>query len=330
MSEISLLICDDSGMARKQLLRALPAGWPVRVTQAEDGREALVVLRRGGIDLMLLDLTMPEVDGYQVLASMREEGLATPVIVVSGDVQEEAVRRVLALGALAFLRKPVDAAELHATLAGHGLLAHRADAPSPVAAAPQVSFRDTFQEVVNVAMGQAGALLAKVLDVYVQLPVPNVNILEAGELQMALTDAQGDARLTAVSQGYIAGGISGEALLIFHDAELADVARLMRWSEDQSSTMEMLLDLACVVIGACLSGVSSQLNVPFSQGHPQILGQRTSIGHLVPLSQPRWQKTLAVELSYRIEDHDIHFDLLLLFTEESIPLIQQRLAYLMD
>lgn len=331
MPDVSLLICDDSSMARKQLLRALPPQCLADVTEAVNGEVCLEILRRTPVDLVLLDLTMPVMDGYQVLAAMREEGLSAKVIVVSGDVQAEAVRRATELGAQAFLEKPVDAALLRATFERLGLLAE--DAPCEVAArleCAHVTFRETFQEVVNVAMGKAGALLAKVLGVYVQLPVPNVNVLELGELQMALADAQGDACLTAVSQGYIAAGISGEALLIFHDAQISEVARLMRWSEDQASAHEMLLDLSCVVIGACLSGISEQLDLSFSQGHPQVLGQQASIGQLVPLHRLRPQKTLAVELSYGIEGHDIHFDLLLLFTEDSIPLLQQRLAYLMD
>ncbi|MCP6657996.1 hypothetical protein NL521_29100, partial [Klebsiella pneumoniae] len=67
----------------------------------------------------------------------------------------------------------------------------------------------------------------------------------------------------------------------------------------------------------------------FSQGHPQILGEHASIDELIRLNQQRWRKTLAVEVSYSIEGHDIHFDLLLLFTEDSVPLLTHKLAYLM-
>ena len=109
MATTSLLVCDDSAMARKQLLRALPPEWPVEVSQATNGVEALQRIRQGGIELLLLDLTMPQLDGYGVLAGLRDEGLACKVIVVSGDVQDEAVRRVTELGALAFLKKPADA-----------------------------------------------------------------------------------------------------------------------------------------------------------------------------------------------------------------------------
>ena len=332
MATISLLVCDDSAMARKQLLRALPAEWPVQISQATNGAEALERIRQGGIDLLLLDLTMPVLDGYGVLAGLRDEGLQCKVIVVSGDVQDEAVRRVTELGALAFLKKPAEPELVRETLQRLGLFDEAVTAPPrdpSELGEPSVNFRDAFREVINVAMGRAAALLARVLGVFVQLPLPNVNILEVGELHMALADAQSDERLTAVCQGYIGGGISGEALLIFHDSEVADMAKLLHRSAIESSSMEMLLDMSSVLIGACLSGIAEQINIKFSQGHPQILGQHAPIDELIRLNQQRWRKTLAVEFSYSIEGHDIHFDLMLLFTEDSVPLLTKKLAYMM-
>lgn len=329
MATTSLLICDDSAMARKQLLRALPPEWPVEVSQAAHGEEALQRIREGGVDLLLLDLTMPVLDGYGVLAGLRAEGRACKVIVVSGDVQDEAVRRVSELGALAFLKKPADPALVRDTLQRLGLLAESGAIQSRELSEPAVNFRDAFREVINIAMGRAAALLARVLDVFVQLPLPNVNILEVGELHMALADAQSDDRLTAVCQGYIGGGIAGEALLIFHDSEVADMAKLLHRSAGNGSSMEMLLDMSSLLIGACLSGIAEQINIKFSQGHPQILGQHAPIDELIRLNRQRWRKTLAVEFSYSIEGHDIHFDLMLLFTEDSVPLLTKKLAYMM-
>jgi CheY-like chemotaxis protein len=334
---LPLLICDDSNMARKQLLRALPEQWAVSVTQATNGREGLEAIRRGLGQVVLLDLTMPEMDGYQVLAAMRAEGLRARVIVVSGDVQDEAVRRVLSLGATAFLKKPADPAELKKVLDRCGLLHQQADAlatPPVVPARPtsdgRISFQDAFRETVNVAMGRAAALLARVLGVFVQLPVPNVNILEVGELHMALADAQRGDNLTAICQGYIGAGIAGEALLMFHDSDLGDMARLMQRPCRDDSNMEMLLDLSSILIGACLSGIAEQIDVVFSQSHPQILGQHKVIDDLITVNQTRWKKTLAVEISYSLEGHNIHFDLLLLFTEDSLERLEGKLDYLMN
>jgi CheY-like chemotaxis protein len=332
MTLCSLLICDDSNMARKQLLRALPTDWPVTIEQAANGLEAMTILRQGQTEVLLLDLTMPEMDGYEVLAALKAEGLSCKVIVVSGDVQAQAVERVMELGALAFVQKPADPDLLKATLERLGLLTTSQNSVTirPLGIEPSISFADAFREVINVAMGRAAALLARVLGVFVHLPVPNVSIFEAGELHMALADLQRGDELTAVCQGFIGGGIAGEALLIFHDSEVDDMARLMRWFSPDYSAMEMLLDLSTVLIGACLGGIAEQVDVQFSKSHPMVLGEHASIEELIRLNRPRWKNTLAVEISYSIEGHHIHFDLLLLFTEDSVALLSNKLDYLMN
>ncbi|MGV6395663.1 response regulator [Pseudomonas caspiana] len=333
MPMIPLLICDDSNMARKQLLRALPPEWGVSVTMATNGQEGLDAVRLGLGKVMLLDLTMPVMDGYETLAAIRAENLDAKIIVVSGDVQDEAVRRVMELGALAFLKKPAEPDELKATLTRLGLLGEPVSVPVVVPPAINggvISFQDAFRETINVAMGRAAALLAKVLGVFVQLPVPTVNMFEVGELHMALADAHSSERLTAVCQGYIGGGIAGEALLIFHDSDIADMGTLMHRDSEDYSDEEMLLDLSTILIGACLSGIAEQIDIEFSQGHPQVLGTQSGIDDLIRINQTRWQKTLAVEISYSLEGHSINFDLLMLFTEDSVERLTKKLAYLMS
>jgi CheY-like chemotaxis protein len=334
-----ILVCDDSMMARKQLIRALPAEWSVNIIQACQGEEAMEVIRQGFVEIVVLDLTMPVMDGYEVLIALRNEGLSPKVIVVSGDVQEEAIRRVMELGALAFIKKPAAPEELRATLERLGLLAPPDElstaSAQPVAPRPnfelKINFRDALREISNVSMGRAAALLAKVLGVFVELPVPSVNLFEVSELHMTLADAQRGERCSALCQGFIGDGIAGEALLLFHDSEISDISKLFNWQpHNDLETSEMLLDLASILIGACLSGISEQIDVRFSQGHPQLLGLHGSIDELIHVNQSRWRKTLAVEISYSLEGHNVHFDLLLLFTEDSIQRLSHKINYLLN
>ncbi len=118
---MNVLICDDSGFARKQLMRALPGSWNVTLHQAADGLEGVEQILMGHGDLIFLDLTMPEMDGYGVLETLQREGLRSKVFVVSGDIQPEAHERVMALGALDFIKKPASPDTLLALLKRHGL-----------------------------------------------------------------------------------------------------------------------------------------------------------------------------------------------------------------
>ena len=94
----------------------------VEITQAANGIEALAAYRAGHVDVMFLDLTMPDMDGYQVLETLRKEDLNCLVIVVSADVQEKAQERVLAMGAIAFIRKPITAEGLRDVLKQYGVV----------------------------------------------------------------------------------------------------------------------------------------------------------------------------------------------------------------
>jgi two-component system chemotaxis response regulator CheY len=117
-----VLIVDDSRLARLMLRKALPPSLSTEVVEATNGNEALRCLSASPFDLMLLDLTMPERDGYQVLKELQDTGRTLPIIVVSADIQTQAVERVLKLGALALLKKSLQPAELTATLQRAGIL----------------------------------------------------------------------------------------------------------------------------------------------------------------------------------------------------------------
>ena len=121
-----VLICDDSKMARKQMARALPADWPVDVHFAQDGQEAIDLIKAQSFDVLFLDLTMPVLDGYATLEIIRQEDLPIMVLVVSGDIQPEAQERVKKLGAIDFIKKPVDAEQIKQVLIEYGILRDQA------------------------------------------------------------------------------------------------------------------------------------------------------------------------------------------------------------
>ncbi|MCA9852894.1 MAG: response regulator, partial [Dehalococcoidia bacterium] len=86
------------------------------VIEAADGSQALEALGRGGIDVVLLDLMMPVVDGIAVLEQRRhdEELLGVPVIMISAQDEVESIARCIELGADDYLTKPFDPVLLQA------------------------------------------------------------------------------------------------------------------------------------------------------------------------------------------------------------------------
>ena len=109
-------------MARKQVRKSLPTHWDVDVTFAENGAQGIQAIREGKGEMVFLDLTMPELDGYGVLQKVKEEGHKAVIIVISADIQPEARERVVKLGALDFIKKPIDSQKLEEVLKKYGLL----------------------------------------------------------------------------------------------------------------------------------------------------------------------------------------------------------------
>ncbi|MFN6969538.1 MAG: response regulator [Rheinheimera sp.] len=339
----AVLICDDSNLARKQMARSLPADWQEKISFAGHGQEALEVLKRQPIDLLFLDLNMPILDGYEVLQAISQQKIPVKVVVVSGDIQPEARERVLGYGALDFIRKPVAAEKLTEVLQQF-LSKHTAEDSQKVIDramnANQLAgdfaldpiLRDVFQELTNVAMGQAGDLLARLLKVFVKLPIPNVNVIEVSELHMAIASVEQKQTTSAVCQGFIGGGISGEALLILNDSSFVDIAKLLNYTGKLTTKteLELLMDIGNILIGAVLKGLAEQIDMTFSQGHPVVLGQHAPVSEMIKANAKRWKRTLAIEISYGIENYNINCDLLLLFTEDSIKTMNYKVAFLLE
>ena len=112
-----ILVVDDNRLNRLKLGRALKQQGHA-VTEAENGREALEMLRSQPFDLVLLDILMPEIDGFQVLREMKDDTdlRDIPVIVISGLEDMDSVVKCIKMGAEDHLPKAFDPVLLNARI----------------------------------------------------------------------------------------------------------------------------------------------------------------------------------------------------------------------
>jgi len=328
---IPVLICDDSSFARKQMARALPDHWDVSLSYAVNGVEAMQVLRKGEAEVLFLDLNMPEMDGYEVLENVRKEDLNIMVIVVSGDVQDEARTRVKNLGAMDFIRKPVNKDEIHSILSDYGILQLTENKLDIHQDETEIDHIDFFKELANVSMGRGISLLSKLMGVFIPMPIPHVSYLDINDLTMTLKDLHNREDLAPICQGFIGSGIAGEVLLVFNKPDARDLSQLMNYNVEstESSSLEIIMDISTVLSGACLNGLTEQLDIAFSLGHPRILGQHVNMDDLIEDKETRtWTKTLAIEMSFEVEENNLKCNLLLLFTEDSLVKLNHLVSYI--
>ena len=107
--EYTILVADDEKEIR-ELLRLYLENSGYKVVEAEDGQQALDILRSRHIDLCLLDIMMPKVDGYRVLQELRKESNIPVVILSAKDADSEKILG-LNLGADDYMAKPFNPLE---------------------------------------------------------------------------------------------------------------------------------------------------------------------------------------------------------------------------
>jgi chemotaxis protein CheY-P-specific phosphatase CheC len=155
-------------------------------------------------------------------------------------------------------------------------------------------------------------------------------MLSIPDLQKLLARVDNNEAITAVCQGFIGAGIAGEAFLVFNKSSFQDIAGLLNYTGelDRSVELELLMDVSGILIAACLNGIADQLDISFSQGQPVILGPNDQVGKLIEHNISHWKEVLTIEIEYAIENKNIHCDLLLLFTEDSIPALNERVSFI--
>lgn len=132
-----LLVVDDLAANRELMARRLERSG-FRVLTAEDGPEALAVLRRQDVDMVLLDIMMPGMTGLDVLKELRKtrSSVSLPVIMVTAKTDSEDVVEALSLGANDYVTKPVNFPVALARMRAH-LRMHEAAHPAALPAEPQ-------------------------------------------------------------------------------------------------------------------------------------------------------------------------------------------------
>ena len=107
-----VLVVDDDHLIREMARDAL-AQEGFRVHPAESGLEALDWLRRNGpVQLLLTDLSMREMDGFELMEQVQRDWPATEVVVLTGYASIESALQAMRLGAADYLRKPVTPPEI--------------------------------------------------------------------------------------------------------------------------------------------------------------------------------------------------------------------------
>lgn len=110
-----ILIVDDAAFSRRMIRKYLQADG-YEILEATCGREALEIVQNHAPDCILTDLLMPDINGFELLQMLKDQGFTIPTIIISADIQETSRDRGYELGASAFVNKPPKEAQLRQTV----------------------------------------------------------------------------------------------------------------------------------------------------------------------------------------------------------------------
>lgn len=111
----TVLVVDDAKFSRGRIIAALkPLG--LQIVEAIDGLDGWEKINALQPDLVISDLLMPRMTGLELVTELRQRGLATPVVIVSADIQTSSRAACLEQAVVAFINKPFIADELRAVV----------------------------------------------------------------------------------------------------------------------------------------------------------------------------------------------------------------------
>jgi signal transduction histidine kinase/DNA-binding response OmpR family regulator len=204
---LRILVAEDNEF-NAQLLEQLLVRRGHRVRVANNGREALSLAEGGAFDLLLLDVHMPELDGFQVVRAVRERERAAgghlPIIALTARSRQEDRERCLAAGMDDFLAKPIQAADLGAAI-------ERVVGARPPAGRPGPSLLDP--RVLLAACGGDPAILEKICQVFqARLPDHLAAVQEALRERDAPRLREAAHKLSGMVAAFstVAGGVASD------------------------------------------------------------------------------------------------------------------------
>lgn len=259
-----ILLVDDSQFSLSQLSKAL--GDEFEITMAAGGAEGLAALEQGRFEMVITDLLMPHISGLAFLGQVRQRFPRVKVVVSSADIQDGTAAKARALGASAFVPKPVDAEELRRVIR---LVLSQSMVPAATPIDPR--YTDAFREIFNIGIGRAASALSKLVYETVKLSVPRLDILRLHQLDEVLAGSIQDD-LALVKQDF-SGSASGTAyLLMSKQSSLKLVNALVHQTsgDDAFGTAEqaLLIEVGNILINALVGSMANTLGIGFELGQP--------------------------------------------------------------
>lgn len=332
---MKILIVDDSSVARRMLIKCIPSE-NIEIHEAGNGQEGIEKFSEIKPDLTFMDLTMPDMDGFEAIAEIRRRFGEPAIVVMSADVQKRSLERVRDLGVMDFLKKPARPEPVREVLARFQDI----PAGAPPCEIVHADEKDVLQEIMNIAFGNAAADLAEVIDIYLDLSTPLIHILNVGDMADYLKNKISmDGSGTCIIRQNFWGDFSGFGILFLPDNAGRSLLMILEESEPDDETdekpmfsqeREVLLEIGNILIGACVGKVCELLKTFVTYNPPQFAGDEGCNYSAFINSFDPSQAAIIMETVFRFDEVDIKGQLLIITHQDAILWLRKALHKFME
>lgn len=196
---------------------------------------------------------------------------------------------------------------------------------------------DAFGEIVNIAMGQAGKILAEAFSGFVHLHVPRVHTVKSEDIQRIQDDlVEKYATLSAVRQEFL-GEMSGFIMVVYGSASYAALREILGFDDREGDEIgrrqreELLLEMSNALASTCTMEIARQLELQCGLKPPRIVAiERPSRETATKLfsRESDWgqDRALQIDILFHLDAHDLPFELLITIAPQSLHGIRKSLA----
>lgn len=178
--------------------------------------------------------------------------------------------------------------------------------------------QDAIQSILTSAMGRAAKSLEKIIDSNVVPSIPSVNWVNKNNLKDSLSKINLPDKSILMRQSF-RGHLRGEMLILLEEgAKHYQLGRVMGYEEKMSSlnVQELTLEFANILSGACISGISDQLNIKLTFGSPTLLSNKASVYDVLSGKNLQWIDALFMDVAYTVSSIEMKAHLMLCMIEE--------------
>ena len=323
---MKILVVDDSMVYRKTIVNYLEAEMPdVEYITAQDGQEGFELYQEEDPDYIFLDLLMPELNGEEVLAKIREEDQETGVIILTADVQKMVKEDVEKLSILEFINKPFSPEKAEEIEKRLGVIIMLNELQ-----------KDALQEYLNISIGKAANLLSEMTDQRVKLNIPNIELVSGHKVEEDKETLPDFLKGHVVSSSLSFGDDRfGKASLVFPVEDTKLLIDLFIGDEDFSSEevgereltdtdFDAMREIANIILNALMGGLGNLLSVKFEYNLPQVeLIYFTDEDNSIDLSNNKY--LLIIQSVFDLQDVSITGSVVIILSMDSISFLRTKI-----